>query len=468
MEDINKSTDQEPDYRHGYQSGIGGQGKEAYEGYLSSKVNYEWVIEQLIEKKRELVAFSEKKITVIEGRKVVFDNLQEQIKGLSQTTQQVKELERSIADVGSEDGMLRERREKSSTKYSLLAGLIFFVAGVAFVLGDLIISHEIVAYALNIRNSNEAWAFAVGLAMVSVLLKPAYDRLIEEPYIENAQPEARSRYRKFKIGLSIFAVLTLAVLGWFRYEAYRTDKLKEAINKSVRNLQLNAVDPLTGLAIESPELTRKIEFALRNSDELNMTLVNSPWALLSFVLSGVLFAIAGAVSLGMALPVLQHFWYRWFQIDIRLWLLKRRRKRLVKRKNVVYSELTEKMKLNNIAENDLQTWPTIETLNQEEKVLKEEIAGLEEERKLALTDSRILSYGDGYDKGELMKDMMTHEELEQWRRSQMTAYDLALRAKNNPSDRTVVQRSKKTGLRPYQTIRKAITDNLGNEGQEII
>src|SRR5690606_26104226 len=149
------------------------------------------------------------------------------------------------------------------------------------------------------------------------------------------------------------------------------------------------------------------------SDELNMTLVNSPWALLSFVLSGVLFAIAGAVSLGMALPVLQHFWYRWFQIDIRLWLLKRRRKRLVKRKNVVYSELTEKMKLNNIAENDLQTWPTIETLNQEEKVLKEEIAGLEEERKLALTDSRILSYGDGYDKGELMKDMMTHERSEE-------------------------------------------------------
>ncbi len=468
MEDINQSADQEPDYRHGYQSGIGGQGKEAYEGYLSSKINYEWVMEQLTEKKQQLNAFADRKTGILKNRKDVYDSLQEQIKGLSGSTQRVKEFERSITDLDAEDGLLRERREKSQTKYSLLAGLIFFVAGVAFVLGDLIISHEIVAYALNIRNANEAWAFAVGLAMVSVLLKPAYDRLIEEPYIENAQPQGRSRYRKFKIGLSIFAVLTLAVLGWFRYEAYRTDKLKEAINKSVRTMQLNAVDPLTGQPIDSPELTRKIELSLQNSDELNMTLVNSPWALLSFVLSGVLFAIAGAVSLGMALPVLQHFWYRWFQIDIRLWRLKWRRKKLLKRKNVVYSEMAGQMKMKNICENDLLAWPTIEELNQEEKLLREEIAGLEEERKLALTDSRILAYGDGYDKGELMKDMMTREELEHWRRSQMTAYDLALRAKNNPSDRTAVQRSKNSGLRPYQAIRKAITDNLDNNGQEII
>ena len=89
-----------------------------------------------------------------------------------------------------------KRRTKASPDYSLFAGLLFLVAGISFLAGDLIISHEIVAYALNIRNPNEAWAFAVGLAMVSILLKPAYDRLIEQPYQENPEKNGL-KYTRF-------------------------------------------------------------------------------------------------------------------------------------------------------------------------------------------------------------------------------------------------------------------------------
>ena len=45
---------QHPDYQHGYTSGIENLSREAYEGYLSSQVSYEWVVERLSEKKREL------------------------------------------------------------------------------------------------------------------------------------------------------------------------------------------------------------------------------------------------------------------------------------------------------------------------------------------------------------------------------------------------------------------------------
>ena len=138
-----------------------------------------------------------------------------------------------------------------------LAGLFFFAAGLAFVFGDLIISHEIVAYALNIRNNYEAWAFAIGLAMISILLKPAYDRLIEKPYTDQHTQQARSRYAWFKVGLAGFAIVTLGILGWFRYEAYRTDKLKEAINKSVKNLQLNAT-PLDPTAVSYTHLAASV------------------------------------------------------------------------------------------------------------------------------------------------------------------------------------------------------------------
>lgn len=454
----------QPDYQHGYSSGIEGIDRQMYEAYLSSKVNHEWVLEQLAEKRKQLGELAGKKDDTINRHKVAHDQFQKQLLGLNGTSRTVRMVDEARKLIEDQVGILREKREKASGHYSLLAGIIFLVAGISFIAGDLIISHEIVAYALNIRNSNEAWAFAIGLAMVSVLLKPAYDRLIEEPYQRNESETARTRYGRFKVVLALFAVATLLVLGWFRYEAYRTDKLKEAINKSIRNLQLNAVDPLTGSPITSPELTNQIEKALRNSDELNLTLVNSPWALMSFVLSGVLFAIAGAVSLGMALPVLQSYWYRWLQIDPVLWKLRKRMRKLNKEMEGLQEKLADQMVQKNISENDMAQLPSLEELEQEEATLKQQIADLEEERKLAFTDYRIQSFSDGYARGGVARDIMTEEEFDQWRNSHLTISNLALRAKSNPGDRAVM-RSKKSGMRPHQIIRKAITDQFDEDTQ---
>lgn len=453
---------QHPDYQHGYTSGIENLSREAYEGYLSSQVSHEWVVERLGEKKNELGTLETTRQETLGKRKGAFDALQEHLLGLNQTSKRAQEIQNRVTETEQETELLKEKRTKAATHYSLLAGFIFLVAGLSFLFGDLIISHEIVAYALNIRNSNEAWAFAVGLAMVSILLKPAYDRLIEGPYQTDNSPRIQKRYAWFKVILAVFAIGTLLVLGWFRYEAYRTDKLKETINKSIKNLQLNAVDPLTGAPVNSPELTNKIEQALRDSDNLNLMLVNSPWALLSFVLSGVLFAIAGAVSLGLALPVLQSFWYRWLQIDPRLWQLRRRRKRLMNELSELEKVLSQQAVQKNIMENDLSVLPVLDELKEQEKALREEIDDLEEERKLALTDSRINAYNDGHARGEVARHIMTDEEYDQWRNSHLTVSNLALRAKSSATDHAI-PRTRSAGMRPHQAIRKAITDRFDEE-----
>ncbi|SKB97743.1 hypothetical protein [Dyadobacter psychrophilus] len=455
-----QNPNQGGDFQHGYSSGIEGIDRQVYEAYLSSNVNHDWVIERINTKKEELFSVKNKQQETIRQHKTAYDKLQNEVMGLNNTAKKVQDSEKLIAEIDTMSEELREKRASKAPSYSLIAGLIFLAAGISFIAGDLIISHEIVAYALNIRNSNEAWAFAIGLAMLSILLKPAYDRLVEEPYHKNETPKARSRYAGFKLVLSIFAIVTLIILGWFRYEAYRTDKLKEAINKSVKNLQLNAVDPLTGAPVNSPELTNKIEEALRNSDQLNLDLVNSPWALLSFVLSGVLFAIAGAVSLGMALPVLQGFWYRWLQIDPKLWRLRRRRKRILKQMEPLQEALTAHLTQKSILENDIAVMPALEELKQEEAAIKAEINNLEAERKQTLTDSRVHSYGDGYAHGQVSKDVMSEEEYEAWRNSHLTVSNLALRAKSNASADRAVPRSRATGMRPHQAIRKAITDRF--------
>ncbi|WP_138485216.1 hypothetical protein [Dyadobacter bucti] len=455
-----QDPNQSGDYQHGYSSGIEGVDRQVYETFLSSNVNHVWLQERLESKKEDLQSVRNRYQDTIQRQKTAFDKLQNEITGLNNATKQINDLEISVADIDSTTEELKDKRAEKSPTYSLIAGLIFLAAGISFVAGDLIISHEIVAYALNIRNPNEAWAFAIGLAMLSILLKPAYDRLVEEPYHNEAAPKGKSRYAGFKLTLSIFAIVTLIILGWFRYEAYRTDKLKEAINKSVKNLQLNAVDPLTGAPVNSPELTNKIEEALRNSDQLNLDLVNSPWALLSFVLSGVLFAVAGAVSLGMALPVLQGFWYRWLQVDPKLWRLRRRRKRILKQMEPLQKSLASHLSQKNILENDIAVMPKWEDLKEEETRIRAEIEALELERKMALTSSRIQSFGDGYAHGQVTRDVMSEEEYDTWKNSHLTISNLALRAKSNSTSDRAVPRTKSSGMRPHQAIRKAITDRF--------
>ena len=469
----NQQHTEKPDFLHGYNSGVeGSENRNPYESYLSSEIHYNWLVQRVNDRRNEVQRVENQIEETTIKRKVAYDHLQEFVQRFTKSSKRLADLVMQRDQIDEETEALRNRRKQTQSEYSLLAGLFFFAAGLAFVFGDLIISHEIVAYALNIRNNYEAWAFAIGLAMISILLKPAYDRLIEKPYTDQHTQQARSRYAWFKVGLAGFAIVTLGILGWFRYEAYRTDKLKEAINKSVKNLQLNAtpLDPTASISpAQQQALLQKIEQQLLRSDELNLGLVNSPCALASFVLSGILFALAGAVSLGMALPVLQNFWYRWLQIDPRLGRLRRRRKKLVKEIEGAEKEVAEDTTQKDILAHELEILPNLDDLRAERLKLRNELDELIETTRLAQTDSRIASFNDGYAKGEIARELMNEEEFTQFRNSVMNTHNLALKAAT-AADRSINYLTTGSGkkgnsLRPHQMIRKMITDEFRGEGE---
>ncbi len=454
MEPANK-----PDFQHGYTSGVEGVNRETYEGYLSSQINTDWLTERIDEKRTEVTAVNQQLAEVTEANRTSFSSLQTHTLQVERLAKQLNQRENDRQVVEADHASLRERRTKASPDYSLFAGLLFLVAGVSFLAGDLIISHEIVAYALNIRDTNEAWAFAVGLAMVSILLKPAYDRLIEKPYQEDPVRNGR-KYERFKIALAVFAVLTLAVLGWFRYEAYRTDQLKAAINKSVRQLQLNT-DPTITTQVLSPATMDKIEKQLSESSELNLALVNSPWALLSFVLSGILFALAGAVCLGIALPVVSAFWFRWLQADIKLWKLRRRLKRLDKEIAPIEAELAEQRTQQNVLQHNFNLLPNLDELKEQRQTIMAELNELLAELKLAQTDSRISNFNDGYGQGEATRTVLSDEEQQQLRKEMLSLQNSNRnRVSENRTTNAPTTNGKTTTLRPHQTIRKFLSDEL--------
>jgi hypothetical protein len=463
-----------PDFQHGYTSGIEGTDRQNYEGYLSSQVNDEWIEERVESKRDEIRQIDQKLADTTAQRRAAFDRLQDHIMQTTLAGKGAEHLEAEIKTVEEERTQLKERRQNKASEYSLVAGLIFVAAGISFVAGDLIISHEIVAYALNIRNNVEAWMFAVGLAMVSILLKPAYDRLIEEPYLTNSSPNASRRYGWFKMGLAILSIVTLVILGWFRYDAYRTDKLKEAINKSIKNIQLNAtpLDPTNPNPVADQRILQKIERQLQQSDELNLQLVNSPWALLSFVLSGVLFALAGAVCLGIGLPVLQKFWFRWLQVDPRLWRLRRRHRKLEKQYQAVQQDVAKHLTQKNIMDHELELLASLDDLRQRKQQLTNEIDQLIDDRKLARTDSRIASFNDGYEKGQAARQAMTEEEFNQYRNGFFSVSNLATKARSSSDQERLAAAADKTtytnqrpvnGLRPHQAVRQHLADGLNND-----
>lgn len=445
-----------PDFQHGYTSGVEGVDRETYEGYLSSQVNRDWISDRIAEKRTELAATERQIAETTEANRTAFADLQNHTLQVERLAKQVNQHETNRLSVEADRDALRKRRANASPDYSLLAGLLFLVAGVSFLAGDLIISHEIVAYALNIRDTNEAWAFAVGLAMVSILLKPAYDRLIEQPYLENPE-QNRTKYERFKVALALFSLLTLAVLGWFRYEAYRTDQLKAAINKSVRQLQLNT-DPSAATQTLDASTLSKIEKQLSESSELNLALVNSPWAMLSFVLSGILFALAGAVCLGIALPILSAFWFRWLQADPKIWKLRRRLKRLDKEIAPLEAQLTEQRTRQNILQHDLDLLPALDELREQRLVILNELNGLLADLKLAHTDSRISNFNDGYGQGEATRTVLSDDEQRQLRREMLHLQNgnrqNGTRATERPNG-TAPEKTpngKPQELRPYPTV----------------
>ena len=403
-----------PDFQHGYTSGVGGVDRETYEGYLSSQVNTDWLTERISEKRSELGTIERSISDATAANRTAYADLQSHTLQVEQLDKQVKQHEADRLALEADRDALRQRRANASPDYSLLAGLLFLVAGISFLAGDLIISHEIVAYALNIRETNEAWAFAVGLAMVSILLKPAYDRLVEQPYLENPE-QNRTKYARFKVTLAVFSLLTLAVLGWFRYEAYRTDQLKAAINKSVRQLQLNTDPSSAATQTLDASTLIKIEKQLSASSELNLALVNSPWAMLSFVLSGILFALAGAVCLGISLPILSAFWFRWLQADPKLWRLRRRLKRLTNEIAPLEAQLAEQRTRRNILQHDLDLLPALDELREQRQAIITGINDLLADLKLAQTDSRISNFNDGYGRGEAARVVLNDDEQRQLR-----------------------------------------------------
>ena len=191
---------------------------------------------------------------------------------------------------------------------SLLALVLMLVAALVFIAADFIISLTVVSTQLLLDGeifgeskffgfNPSPFIFALALAAIPFLLKPAYDRLIEQPYKLNKN----KNYFNVLIILVALAALGLLVnTGYVRLKDFEDFNTMEATieNDKDGGLRLGpgSEPPIT----KNPE---KPEFFI-------------PFVV---VVSGVLFALGGAILLGMGLPELRKRVKRaWLKIVLKI------------------------------------------------------------------------------------------------------------------------------------------------------
>jgi hypothetical protein len=378
-------------YQSGFWNGYFGLSKENYEGYLSEKARYESLSDEISHHQKELESLE----NAIEKNQDSFDTLFAELTqihhALDYQISLKKRRENDLNETNRQIDIYKKESESLRNKNSFLGGILFLLAAFVFILGDLVISHEIVAYALNIKNTVEAWSFAVGLAMVSVLLKPAYDRLIEYPYSQDSTLRSKRVYLIFKILVVIFTIITLCVLGYFRYEAYRTDQLKSNINSTIVALQEDEIG----------QSLKAVEALTKKSDDLSQSLVNSSSGMLAFVLSGVMFAIAGAICLGIAFPILVAYIRIWFQIPMKIRKLDKHRQKQLETIEAIEKEISAQMAIEESRKNKLNNLGQLSSLLEQRKALQQTILDCKKELYRIDVEVKIYEVSMGHEKGQL-------------------------------------------------------------------
>lgn len=264
-------------FGYGHLDGRRGVDAEHFRGFIEHTVEGEGIDQRIAELKAEEDGLRQRAATLRQQRADMAAG--------AEALRHLREKEgRSAAEVDSARIEL-ERAEETARQHergSYTHAAMFLVAGLVFILGDVVMTRKIVADALQLTGHkffgllDESWVFALGLAMISIVLKPAYDRLVEKPYWQGKEKP----FLAVILMLAACSLVTLYVLGDFRSDAYASQQ------------RLGMLEAKEGIS----ETER-----LQGVDRIQEQMLDNPLAAVSFVLSGILFATAGAVTLSIGM-----------------------------------------------------------------------------------------------------------------------------------------------------------------------
>jgi hypothetical protein len=287
-------------FPHGVLDAQIGVDKSAFQEQSEGGTEYESVNGKVneLEKKQSTASVLKNELIDLFGRRELTSLWDKQI---AENTAKIEELKVIVAS-------LKLKIKDIILENSLLALVLMLVAALAFISADFVISYTVVSTQLYLDGeifedykifgfNPSALIFSLALAAIPFLLKPAYDRLVEQPYKLNKN----KNYFNVLIILVALAALGLLVnTGFVRLKDFEDFNTMEA---TIENDNGGGMGLGSGSEPPNTKNSEKPEY----------------FTAIVVVVSGVLFALGGAILLGMGLPELRKRVKRaWLKIVLKI------------------------------------------------------------------------------------------------------------------------------------------------------
>jgi len=357
-----------------------------------------------------------------------------------------KEAERLSVSMEELTGIRRSMEEKEESlvkqqgdtvpEYAWVPAIFFLLAGGTFIAADVSITKQITSWGFNMTGM-QGWVYAVGLAFTAFLIKPVIDRMLEKPY-QSGGFNLKTLYKIVLVGTTVSGLVMLWFLGCFRADSERAGMELKGLTD-----RMAGMDPTTA---DYVKLQTQYDGVQRGLDENTM-------GQNGLVLSGLLFAIGGALCLTVAFGSLKQLINRYWILPARIGRVRRKIHKMAKQLDAMRAVhtlvLADREKAEKrLGESELAGLrEELIKLQDEELTLVTSFYQVQSERELAL-------YRDGRGRGE--KFQLDGDLL-----YRIPGNDVArLQLENSNGATGVSESQRRYARRPFVKMRKMIADQF--------
>jgi len=290
-------------YSHGFTNGVYGVApdQDSFEKFLEHCSQLDWIKEQRALKEKAMAQTELKLHTAVLAYEADTNTFVEKEKMAGHISLSLAELEGQRVKKEEKETALVTQIQECVSEHPWAPALLYFAAGITFIIADISITKQITSWGFNMKGA-QSWIFATGLAFTAFLIKPAVDRLLEKPF-QSAGFKLTKIYKCVLLSLTVLGLIMLCFLGKFRSDS----EIAKGQLDDISN-QMDKWSPTSSQYIQLQDQYHEIQKSLDNNSMGQKGLI----------LSGMLFALGGAICLSIAFGSLKHLINRYWILPVRI------------------------------------------------------------------------------------------------------------------------------------------------------
>jgi hypothetical protein len=370
-------------YSHGFTNGIYKiePDKDSFERFLEYSNLLDRIKDQLELKEKAIAEMDLKLNSAMNVYAADTNTFIEKEKLAGNVSVSLTELDQLRIQKGHKQTGLITQMKETVSEYAWVPALLYFAAGATFIMADISITKQITSWGFNMTGW-QSWIFAIGLAFTAFLIKPTVDRLLEKPF-QAGGFKLKTVYKCVLLGIAVIGIIMLYFLGKFRSDS-------EIARNDLAELstRMNVLDPNS----------QQYKTCQDQYDAIQKGLDQNFMGQTGLILSGMLFAVGGAICLSVSFGSLKQLITRYWILPVRIQRVKKEIKMLAQQCAALRSEHTTLKIDQEKAEKRLSA--------NEIPLLKDELKNLQEERSALIAklyqaqyEKERALYLDGKNKG---------------------------------------------------------------------